>query len=159
MKTYKHLSPTQRYQIAASHRSGISSQQIAVQLDRDPTTISENNAQHTNFTPEIIELVSPLLALQHSPEQVCGRLKLETGLCLSPMGLYRLIYADASASGALWTHMRSARVKPKSRKQRKTLRGCIKNRVSIHERDPIVDTLLTIPKLRDSRIFYPARIC
>ncbi len=170
MKTYKHVSLTERYQIAAYYRNGISIQQIAVQLERNPTTIRrelnrcrqdhyepEQAQQHYRqcrkqrpaykLTPEIIGLVSPLLAQQHSPEQVCGRLELEAGLCLSPMSLYRLIYTDASAGGTLWTHMRSARVKPKPRKPRKTVRGCIKNRVSIHQRDPVVDKVERIGDL------------
>ncbi len=180
MKSYKHLSLSQRYQIAASYRNGISAQQIAVQLARDPTTIrrelkrcepgyytpeqahrhyrqSRKHRPAYKLTPEIIELVSSLLTQQHSPEQVCGRLRLETGLRLSPMSLYRLIYTDADAGGTLWAHMRSTRIKPKPRTPRTTLRGCIKNRVSIHQRDPVVDKVERIGDLELDTIIGKAR--
>lgn len=180
MKTYKHLSLHERYQIAACYRNGFSIQQIARQLDRNPTSIRRELKRCTQgqydpeqaqlhymharaqrcpykLTPAVIELVSEFLAKEYSPEQVCGRLKLETGFTLSPMSLYRLIYRDASAGGTLWSHMRSARKKPIPRKKTKTLRDYIKNRVSIQNRDPIVEKVQRIGDLEMDTIIGKAQ--
>jgi len=166
MMIYKQLTLEQRYQIEALKDIGHSQQSIGQQVGVKRCTITReikrNSVEgmyrakraHTlslnrkkdarkgyKLTPERCELIDDLLGKEWSPEQVCGRLMVETGIQISPMSLYRRIYADAKAGGTLWEHMRHARRKPKPRSKHKGIRSLIAHRRSIHERPAVVDEL------------------
>lgn len=93
------------------------------------------------LTPERCRAIECYLREEWSPEQVCARIKQETGFALAPMSLYRYLYADAQTGGDLWTHMRHARRKPRKRSPTKGIREQVANRRSIHQRPAIVDQL------------------
>jgi len=166
MNTYKHIDLKERYHIQALLKTGLSIPCIASQLGRDPTTIrrelkrgssnqSPYDPDHSQCrykttraqcktayklsSPSILDYIHEKLQLFWSPEQLCGRLFLEQGVCLHPMSIYRLIYTQAEQGGELWTFMRSARKRPRPRKPRKTIRDRIKDRISIHQRPEVVD--------------------
>lgn len=82
-----------------------------------------------------------LLASELSPEQAVGRMKLEGLPTVSFSTAYRLIYADASSGGTLYTHSRSGRRRPQKRPERPTIRGILRNRRPICERPASVDRL------------------
>ena len=165
MKAYKHLALTERYQILALLKSNESIISIAKTLGRDPTTIRREikrgstanisynpDWSYTNYTnkrarcksahkltPELVSYITDRIKWYWSPEQICGRLLLKSGIKLHPMSIYRFIYADATNGGELWRFMRLPRKKPKKRKEVKTIREYIKNRRSIHSRPEIID--------------------
>ena len=166
MTIYQQLTLEQRYHIQALKDIGQSGASIALSLGVSCSTVtrevkrnsvegkytakqahalSQNRKKEARsgykLTPERCELIDKLLEKEWSPEQVCGRLEVETGIQISSMSLYRHIYADAQAGGTLWEHMRHARRKPKPRSKHKGIRSLIKHRRSIHERPAVVDEL------------------
>jgi IS30 family transposase len=82
-----------------------------------------------------------LLTSEFSPEQAVERMKLKGQPTVSVSTAYRLIYADASSGGTLYTHSRSGRRRPKKRPERPTIPGILRNRRPISERPAIVDKI------------------
>ena len=166
MTTYQQITLEQRYQIEALKDIGQSREYIALQIGVNRCMITREIKRNSiegvykaksahaqslrrkkearkgyKLTPERCELIDDLLGKEWSPEQVCGRLMVETGIQISSMSLYRHIYTDAQAGGKLWEHMRHARRKSKPRPKNKGIRSLIKHRRSIHERPAVVDEL------------------
>ena len=162
--TYKHLTREERYQIHALRRQGISPTVIAAELNRNRATITrelKRNAGPQGYKPAKAHeraracqsarrnarqfdaqqwaQVHRYLRLQLSPEQVSGRLKLESALTISHECIYLHIYEDKRKGGDLIGHLRCQKVRRKRYASGQERRGTLKNRVSIEQRPAIVE--------------------
>ncbi|MDP0589841.1 MAG: IS30 family transposase [Candidatus Endonucleobacter bathymodioli] len=92
----------------------------------------------TKMTPPMIIVIEAKLRIEWSPEQVSGWLLDDQEKLISHETIYRHIWDDKQAGGDLYTHLRR-RKKYDKRRNGKSTRGQIKNRVIIDERPSIVD--------------------
>lgn len=149
--TYRQLTREERYQIWLALKCKKSNPDIASFLGRHRSTIwreRQRNAGGNGYrpiqahdrtkrrrkdrvyfrklTPELQWVIREKLLLQWSPEQICGRLRLEGHESVCPETIYRWISRNQKRGGHLWIHLRTAR---KIRKRRirvpsdRTLRG------------------------------------
>ena len=164
MKKVNKLTDNDRDLIAILHSQGISARDIASRLGRNHTTISREltrnrfgqhyvaiHAQYiTNQrkskagkryplkNPKVYSYVLDRLRCGWSPEQIAGRLKREypkdDSWWISVETIYGYIYSPEAKSKRLWEYLPWKRVKRHKKYGRKTHRGHIPQRVSIHLR-------------------------
>ena len=164
MRTYQQLTYEQRCQISALKKSGCSQRKIAEIIGTTQPTVSRELArntggrgyrhkqaqertnqrrveasQPTKMTPDMITVVESKLRVEWSPEQVSGWLLYDQGLLLSHESIYLHIWKNKQAGGDLYTHLRQQGKKYNKRRNGKSTRGQIKNRVSIDDRPQVVD--------------------
>lgn len=163
MRTYKQLTPEQRYQISALKRMGHSPTEIAKELEVHKSTISRElsrNAGERGYRPkqaaekasqrranaprperilkETWKVVEEKLRQDWSPEQISGWLKKSQEVRISHEWIYQHILADQQADGDLYTHLRQ-HGKRRKRYGKYDRRGKLPNRVSIEERPQVVE--------------------
>jgi len=163
-KSYNQLTYEQRCQIYALKKSGFSQRQIAKNIEVNQSTISRELARNsggkgyrykqaqdkaerrrreaikpTKMLLSTIELIEAKLRLQWSPEQISGWLLETEELLISHETIYKHIWADKQLGGDLYKHLRRQGKKYEKRRNGKSTRGQIKDRVSIDERPEIVD--------------------
>ena len=154
--SYTHLTREERYQIYALKKAGHHQAAIAELLGRSPATISRELARNcggrgyrpkqahhlaqdrrSNNARRIDEVTWQFactkLNEQWSPEQISrfGHISTET--------VYRRVYADKLAGGALWKQLRCQK-RRKKRYGQVNRRGVLPNRISIEHRPAIVAT-------------------
>ena len=164
MSRYKQLTYEQRCQIEVLKKRGMSQSEIAGAVGVNQSTISRELARNTGqrgyrhkqahsyseerrrsackahkMTPEIIELVEAKLREKWSPEQISGWLLAEKEILLSHERIYLHVWADKHAGGDLYQHLRRSGKRYERRRNGKSSRGQIKNRVSIDERPAVVE--------------------
>ncbi len=164
MKNHKQLIYTQRCQIYALKKTGISQTDIAEIIGVSQPTISRElkrntggkgyrhqqaqrsaaerrNATHIAFkmTAELTQMIEEKLFEKWSPEQISGWLLEEKGQSISHETIYRYIWSDKANKGNLYLHLRRKSKPYQSRAKKQAGRGLIKNRVGIEERPAIVD--------------------
>ncbi len=162
--TYTHLTQSERYQIHALKRQGISLGRIAAELLRNPSTISrelKRNASLVGYKPAVAHQsartrqtqrrnahefsiqhwshVETYLRLDLSPQQVSGRLLLEQALRISHECIYQHVYQDKAQGGSLVSLLRCQKVRKKRYASGQERRGMLPNRVSIEQRPAVVD--------------------
>ena len=162
--TYTHLTQSERYQIHALKRQGISLGRIAAELLRNPSTISrelKRNACLLGYKPAVAHQrartrqtqrrnahefsiqhwshVETYLRLDLSPQQVSGRLLLEQALRISHECIYQHVYQDKAQGGSLVSLLRCQKVRKKRYASGQERRGMLPNRVSIEQRPAVVD--------------------
>ena len=93
----------------------------------------------SKMTPEMIATIESKLRIQWSPEQVSGWLLDKHEELISHESIYLHVWADKRSGGDLYTHLRHQGKKYDKRRNGKSTRGQIKNRVSIDDRPQIVD--------------------
>ena len=160
---YRQLTENERYQIYSLKKAGLTQKQIAVELERDPATISRElmrnrglkgyrpakaqrlsdkrratAAKSIKITDEVWGWIEQLIRQELSPQQVVDYLKIHKNLSLHHETLYRLIYADKAAGGDLYKHLRVVSKPYRKRYGSYDRRGKIKNRVDIDERPAVV---------------------
>jgi len=162
----KHLTSEQRYTIFVLLQKGYSQKKIAETIGKDKSTISRElrrncdkrsgkynpelaqkkyeQRQHQKhkkkyFTEEIRRYVEEKLLKDYSPEQICGRAKIEGQACVSHETIYQHIWRDKRKGGKLHEHLRRGNKRYRKRGNLKDNRGIIKDRISIDERPEIVD--------------------
>jgi len=162
---YRHVTRDQRSQIHILMSTGFSIRKIAKAVQLSPSTISRElkrnsgprvyNHEKANklakdrrskassspkkMTPELKALIIAKLKTGWSPEQISGRLKLESGTSISHEAIYQLILKDRQQGGTLYLCLRH-RSKPYNRRKNKTAgRGCIPNRIDIDKRPQVVE--------------------
>jgi len=153
------LTRDERYQIWVLRKAGNSMSAVARELGRHKSTISREvnrNSGGRGYRPKqahqkararrelprkprritgaIEETVRERLALQHSPEQIAGRLKYEDHVQLSHECIYQYIQADKQGGGHLYKHLRRSSRKRKKRFGAPSRQGQIPDRVPIEER-------------------------
>ena len=163
MYGYRQLSLEERCTIARLHEDGQSIRQIAAALDRQPSTVSrelkrnsgskvgyrpgyaQEQAQARHWSGRRLERDAGLrdevlgrLGAGHSPEQVAGRMAVETGHhVISPESIYRFIHAQIRRTNDYaWRHYLP---RGKSRRGRRPKGGgsmvdIIQHRLSIEHR-------------------------
>lgn len=156
---YTHLTQYERYQICALIKAGHRQSDIAVLLNRHPSTVSRelsrnsglrgyrpkqaqrlcearsaNSRNASRIPPAVWEEAQALLRQQHSPEQIAGQLP------VSHETLYQRIYADKREGGELWRHLRCQKQRRKRYASGQNRRGKIPDRRPISARPPNVET-------------------
>lgn len=165
MGTYKQLTYEQRCQIEALKKSGISQQAIAANISVSQSSVSRELSRNTGLRgyrhdqahrisierrqaiakpykmkAELIDEIADKLYLKWSPEQISGWLLVEQEICISHETIYQHVWADKTAGGDWYKHLRRCARKYKERGSNgKTRSGQIKNRVSIDDRPIVVD--------------------
>ncbi len=164
MRTYQQLTYEQRCQISALKKSGCSQRKIAETIGTTQSTVSREltrntgargyrhkqaqerteqrraeAVQRTNMTPVMIKTIESKLRIEWSPEQISGWLLNDRGQLISHESIYLHIWADKQAGGDLYTHLRRQGKKYDKRRNGRSTRGQIKNRVSIDDRPKVVD--------------------
>ena len=163
-KEYSQLTYEQRCQISVLIKRGDSQREIADAIGVSRSTISRELARNTGgkgyrhkqaqekadqrrkdavepskMTPEMINLVEAKLRLDWSPEQISGWLLDDQELLLSHETIYLHVWTDKRAGGEFYKHLRRQGKKYDKRRNGKSTRGQIKNRVSIDDRPEVVD--------------------
>ena len=163
MESYKQLTLEQRYGIYSLYKTGHNQTEIAVVTGVHKSTISRElrrnhgergyrykQAHHmaANRRKDKVSLridgstwamVESLICEDWSPEQIVGWMKLEMNIYVSHEWIYHHIMVDRQSGGDLYRHLR-CRKKRKKRYGSNDRRGQIRNKVSIDERPPIVET-------------------
>jgi len=164
MRTYQQLSYEQRCQLSVLNRSGFSQRAIAVSIGVSQSAVSRELARNsgqrgyrhkqaqdksrqrrraskgpTIMVPEVVKLIDSKLELDWSPEQISGWLEKDQKLLISHESIYLHVWRDKKLGGDLYQHLRQQGKKYDKRRNGKSTRGQIINRVSIDERPDIVD--------------------
>lgn len=164
MGCYQQLAYEQRCQIAVLKKRGCSQQAIADSVGVSQSTVSrelrrntgergyrykqaqEKSAQRrkeaskaTKMTPVMIATIESKLRIEWSPEQISGWMLEEQAMLISHESIYLHVWADKQSGGELYRYLRRQGKKYDKRRNGKSTRGQIKNRVSIDERPQIVD--------------------
>jgi IS30 family transposase len=161
---YKHLSCEERYYIEIQRKLGVSLTHIALAINRDKSSISrelkrntgnfsydfqqaqtKTELRHTTKTKalklidEMRVMIVGYLHQKWSPEQICGRMKLNGLTCVSPQTIYQLIDDDKKAGGMLYLNLRHESASYERGKKTGDYRGKMLDRVDISERPKVVD--------------------
>ena len=164
IKNYQQLTYEQRCQISALKKRKLSQREMAETIGVSQSTISRelsrntgnNGYRHkqaqikatnrcleargpTKMTPEMISTIESKLRIEWSPEQISGWLLWTHSELISHETIYLHVWADKQSGGDLYTHLRRLGKKYDKRRNGKSTRGQIKNRVSIDDRPKIVD--------------------
>lgn len=163
-KRYNQLAYEQRCQISVLIKSNMSQREVAEAIGVSQSTISRELARNTGMrgyrykqaqgmasqrrkeavkptrmVPAMIAGIESKLRLEWSPEQISGWLLEARGQRISHESIYLHIWADKQAGGDLYTHLRRQGKKYDKRRNGKSTRGQIKNRMSIEDRPKVVD--------------------
>ena len=165
---YKHLTLEQRYHISALKKAGFSQKSIAMEIKVSDATISRelkrnsstqrksysaNNAHKVSTARRMYAsrksnkkmdgklkiVIAKYLREDWSPEQISTRLKLENIANISYVRIYHFVEQDKQQSGDLYTHLRFYHTGKRRAKYGSKVKGRIKDRVSISQRDTVVD--------------------
>ena len=163
--SYTRVTKEERIQIYTLRQAGKGNNEIARLLGRDKSTISREVRRNKGlrgyryqqahrkaqaraarpgprrFTEEVRNDADEKLAKGWTPEQICCRARLEGRAHVCKETLYKYIYADAKAGGALWRYLPRAKNKRKRRCPRVDGRGrgLIPGRRGIEGRPPEVE--------------------
>jgi IS30 family transposase len=163
-KYYQQLTYEQRCQIFALKKSGLSQRCIAELIGVSQSTISreltrnsgEKGYRHkqaqrkaserrqfaanaTVMTGSMIKLIEKKICLEWSPKQISGWLLENKEVLVSHESIYLHIWKDKKIGGDLYTYLRRQGKKYDKRRNGKSTRGQIKDRVSIDDRPSVVD--------------------
>jgi len=162
---YKQLTLEKRYQISALIKAGLNQKEIALEIGVHPSTISRefrrNNDKVRGYSAEIAQVITakkhkekskrfsltkPIekyirgkLKQDWSPEQISGRMKLDTGVSVVHETIYRYIYSNKKNGGKLYKYLRHRNKKYHHRSNDYRSRGTIIDRVMIGKRPKIVE--------------------
>jgi len=163
-RQYQQLTADQRCQIYTLKKTGFSQRVIAEHVGVSQSTVSRELQRNTGgrgyryqqahclaierrrssnrtlkMTPPMVGRIEDKLRQDWSPEQISGWLKVEHDKSVSHETIYLHIWADKQAGGELYKHLRRQGKKYDKRRNGKSTRGQIKNRVGIELRPAVVD--------------------
>lgn len=163
-RAYQQLTYDQRCQISVLNKRGCSQQEIGDAVCVSQSTVSRELARNTGargyrhkqaqeksekrrkaackatkMTTVMIAMIESKLRMEWSPEQVSGWLLDDREELISHESIYLHVWADKQAGGDLYTHLRRQGKQYDKRRNGKSTRGQIKNRVDIDERPQVVD--------------------
>lgn len=156
----QHFSQEERYHICLRLKDGSSISEIARQLGRSKSSVSEeirrnsggrgyrpkqagekaesrwrqSHSEPSKMKGDLLVKIEELIRQDWSPEQISGRLCREDGISVHHETIYRYILSDKSSGGSLWKHLRRANRRNKKRYGSFDSRGKISNRRDIDER-------------------------
>ncbi len=165
---YKHLTLEGRYHIQAYKKAGYKQYEIAKELGVDPSTVSRelkrnSSTQRKSYSAKaankvaddrrmyasresnkkmdkkLQKIVIKYILNDWSPEQISQRLKAIDIAEISHVRIYQFVKENRSQGGELYTHLRFHHTGHRRAKYGSKSKGRIKNRVSISQRDKIVD--------------------
>ena len=169
MKTHNKLSESERDQIALLKAQKVSIREIAHQLKRSPSTISEElrrnsfgkhyvaihaqalterrkreaRRRHPLKNPSVYKYTLKKLRSGWSPEQIAGRLKLRKPKNpywhICHETIYQFIYDNKNQDKNLWEYLPRKQKKRKKQHGRSVHRSRIPDRISIHHRPETVN--------------------
>ena len=166
MRTYKHLTQEQRYQIYALLKTKNNITKIAKVIGVHKSTVQREisrNRSKRGYRPkrahemaakkrqkarpristETWALVEDLIRQDFSPEQISGRLKIAYGIKISHEWIYQYILSDKSKGGDLYRHLRCQK-KRRKRYGSYDRRGKIPDRIGIEERPDVINNRLRL---------------
>ncbi|WP_434636706.1 IS30 family transposase [Sulfurimonas sp. NW7] len=162
---YKQLTLEKRYHISALQKAGLNQKEVANELGVHPSTISRelrrNNDKIRGYNAELAQIISTKTEMQKrkrhsltkpiekyiraklkqdwSPEQISGRMKLDTGVSVVHETIYRYIYTNKKNGGKLYQYLRHKNKKYHKRSNDYMARGTIIDRIMIDKRPKIVE--------------------
>jgi transposase, IS30 family len=162
---YKQLTLEKRYQISALIKAGLNQKSIALEVGVNPSTIcrelKRNRDKVRGYNAELAQIHSTKVQMQKkkrfsltkiiekyirvklkldwSPEQIAGRMKLDTGVSVVHETIYRYIYANKANGGRLYKSLRHKNKKYHHRSNEYKSRGTLIDRVMIDKRPKIVE--------------------
>jgi transposase, IS30 family len=162
---YKQLTLEKRYQISALIKAGLNQKSIALEVGVNPSTIcrelKRNKDKVRGYNAELAQIHSTKVQMQKkkrfsltkiiekyirvklkldwSPEQIAGRMKLDTGVSVVHETIYRYIYANKANGGRLYKSLRHKNKKYHHRSNEYKSRGTLIDRVMIDKRPKIVE--------------------
>jgi len=162
---YTQLTLSKRYHISTLNKQGYSQRYIAQEVEVHPSTISRelrrNNDLVRGYNAELAQILSTKAEMQKkkrysltkpiekyiraklkqdwSPEQISGRMKLDTGVSVVHETIYRYIYSNKKNGGKLYTYLRHKNKKYHCRSNNYMARGTIIDRVMIDKRPKVVE--------------------
>ncbi len=165
MKTYRQLTPGERYELSALRKQGLRPAAIARALGRHRSTISREfrrnlrsdgwydartadqrarmrrsrSRRNRRFTAEDWDVVMERLRMEWSPEQISGRLSKDGSLRISHETIYRFIWRDKRRGGSHYTLLRQAGKKRRKRYGAYDSRGRLAGKRHISERPATVE--------------------
>jgi len=166
--SYKHLTLEERYHIQAYKKAGYKQKVIAQELGVDPSTVSRelnrnsskiykrytavkanqiasdkrmyaSRKSNKKMDRKLKNLITKNLLKDWSPEQISARIKLTDSINISFVRIYQFIEQDKQEGGDLYTHLRFHHTGHRRARYGSRSKGRIKDRVSISQRDEIVD--------------------
>lgn len=167
MGKHTKITPQERDEIARLKAVGCSVREIARRLNRNAASISrelkrnrfgehyvaihaqnkasrrKSRAGHRQSLkePAVYSYVVEKLRCGWSPEQIAGRLELEEGRkVISHEAIYQFVYAAENKDKKWWEYLRRKQKARRKKNGRKSQKGKIPGRVSIHERPAEVET-------------------
>jgi len=164
MRHYQQLTYEQRCQIYVLKKRSYSQREIAKSLGVSQSTVNRELIRNTGargyrykqaqerasrrrnkankatkMTPDMIVLIESKLRIEWSPEQISGWLFKDKQESISHESIYLHVWANKKTGGDLYTYLRRQGKKYDKRRNGKSTRGQIKNRVSIDDRPSVVD--------------------
>jgi transposase, IS30 family len=162
---YKQLTLEKRYQISALIKAGLNQKSIALEVGVNPSTIcrelKRNRDKVRGYNAELAQIHSTKVQMQKkkrfsltkiiekyirvklkldwSPEQIAGRMKLDTGVSVVHETIYRYIYANKANGGRLYKSLRHKNKKYHHRSNEYKSRRTLIDRVMIDKRPKIVE--------------------
>ena len=165
---YKHLTQEERYHIAALKKANFNQKFIANEIGVSESTISRelkrNSSSQTRsysainankvstirrmyasrksnkkMDNKLIKIIKKYITEDWSPEEISNRLKAVGIADISYVRIYQFVEQDKQDGGDLFTHLRFHHTGHRRAKYGSKNKGRIKNRVSISQRDKIVD--------------------
>jgi IS30 family transposase len=165
---YKHLTLEERYHIQAYKKAGYKQKEIANEIGVNPSTICRelkrnSSTQIKNYSAKpanrvakdrrmyasrksnmkmdskLRKIIKKYILKDWSPEQISNRLKLDGIIDISHVRIYQFIEEDRQKGGELYTHLRFHHTGKRRAIYGARNKGKIKDRVSISQRDKIVD--------------------
>ncbi|MBK6980682.1 MAG: IS30 family transposase, partial [Betaproteobacteria bacterium] len=165
--TYRQITSDQRYMLAALRMQGLRSSEIAAVLGCHRSTIGRElkrncsvsdgryradkaqerangrrsrSRRNQQFTTEDFARVEALLEQRWSPEQIAGRLAIESDISISHETIYRHVWRDKRSGGQLYTHLRCAQKRRRKGYGHYDSRGRLAGKRHISERPPSVES-------------------
>ena len=161
---YHQLTLKKRYHISALIKAGYKQKYIALETGVHPSTICrelKRNMESKIYNPESAQIlvskrhnrktkrsfltkeveryIRKKLKQDWSPEQICGRMKIDIGIAIVHESIYRYIYTNKANGGKLYKYLRHKNKKYHKRSNEYKARGIIIDRVMIDKRPKIVE--------------------
>ncbi|MEM8954731.1 MAG: IS30 family transposase [Verrucomicrobiota bacterium] len=166
MQVYRHLSAGERHHIQCLLQQGMNAPEIAASLNRDPSSIRREIARNTfegfydgqrahaaanrrrhranaKIKGWVLDYIMKWLKRDHSPQQICARLRRFHRRELTAAAVYRFIWRDYAHGGKMWKLLRycgrAKRLRHYGKGQRALQARRRDRRRSIHERGARID--------------------